>query len=434
MNATKAFLIMCCAGSLFLAQAGQVSLKQAQEVMLFKNLDMVIAHQEYCKKLYEEGEAKAVWYPSLDIIGSSAFLSEKNSISFPRALGGGKLSLGTHYRAEAGVDLSWPLTAAFVNIYNVRYRRLALTQKEAQNQGLKNQLSFRLGLLYLSWVLSYGQVEVYKTLTAQLSQQVKLSENFARSGTASASRVLEAKAGLAAGLADLIAAQNQSDSLKLELVTLIQTDDTGIVPMDYCFPADTAAGGTLDSVSLNLARPELVAIDLGLRQLSVYQDMLSGQKYPNFVAVVGYRYANPGLSMGDSVFMGFAQAGLQLRWNLFDGWKVSSQHRQAAQQMEIAGQQRRQIIDNWNNAIKNAKLQLSRCARQQEAADASLEAANALVKDAKNKLDAGVITQTDYLNALTSQARAALSVKTAQFQKNRSVLQLYFQAGKELKF
>jgi outer membrane protein TolC len=190
----------------------------------------------------------------------------------------------------------------------------------------------------------------------------------------------------------------------------------------------------LDTLSLNSGRPELAAMDLGISQLSVLQDIIRGQKYPSLVAVVGYHYANPGLKMGGTDFMGYGQAGLALTWNLFDGFKVTNQRKQTAQQAEIVKYQKQQLVDTWNNAIKNAKLQVTRSVRQIDAAQASFAAAEAVAADAKNSVAAGVITQSDYLNALTARARAALAVKQAAFMKNMALLQLYFASGMELKF
>jgi outer membrane protein TolC len=422
--------------------ASELTLKKAQELMLFRNFDLVIANQEYCKKSFEESEAKAVWYPSLDVIGNYNYLSEKNSISFPSfpagtplaGLGGQSLSLGTNYKTEAGFDVSWPLTTAFVNMYNVRYRHLAVSTKEAQNLGLKNQYSFRLGALFLQWNMSFEQADVYKTLVTQLAELSQQTENLKAGGLASLSKVLDVKARLAGAKADLVTAQNQSDSLKLELLNFIQCQDSAFAPDDYSFPIDSVALASIDTVRLNAVRPELLAMDLGIEQLSVLQSIITGQRYPNLVAVAGYRYANPGLAMGSDKFMSYGQAGLQLRWNLFDGGKVSSQHKETGQQIEIAEKQRQQLIDTWNNAIKDAKLSVVRALRQSEAAEASLAAAEALATDAKNNLAAGVATQADVLNALTGRSRAALAVKQAGFMKNLAILQLYYAAGKELKF
>jgi outer membrane protein TolC len=421
-------------------RAAELTLKKAQELMLFRNFDMVIANQEYCKESFEETEAKAVWYPSLDVIGDYNYLSEKNSIVLPSnsplaaLLGPNGVSLGTNYKTEAGFDVSWPLTTAFVNTYNVRYRHLALTAKEAQNQSLRNQLSFRLGTLFQQWNMSFQQVDVYNTLVAQLAELSNQTENLKAGGLASTSRVLDVKARLAQAKADLVTAQNQCDSLKLELFNFIQYPDSSFEPQDFSFPMDSQTLASIDTVTLNSSRPELIAMDLGIEQLSLLQSIISGQKYPNLVAVAGYRYANPGLAMGSDRFMSYGQAGLQLRWNLFDGGKVSSQHRQTGEQIDIARNQRQQLIDTWNNAVKNAKLLVVRALRQSEAANASLAAAEALANDARNNLAAGVATQSDVLNAFTARSRAALAVKQAWCMKNLAILQLFFASGKELNF
>lgn len=416
-----------------------LSLRQAQESMLNNNLDIVMAYQDYCKKSFEEAEAKAAWWPSLDMVGTYNYFSEKNSIVYPSdipipAMAGKTMTLGTNYRAEAGLDLSYPITTAFVNRYNVRYRRLALQVKDAQNAGLKNQLSLRLGAMYFLWSLSFRQVEVYQTLVEQLNQQAAQAQNQKTAGLAASSKVLDALARVASAKADLISAQNQSDSLRYELVNFTQCQDTAPAPEDYSFGMDSFSLMALDTVSLNSGRPELAAMDLGITQLLVLQDIIRGQKYPNLVAVAGARYANPGLKMGSDDFMLYGQAGAQLRWNLFDGFRVTNQRKQTAQQAEVVKFQKQQMIDTWNNAIRSAKLQVTRALRQSEAAQASLVAAEAVAVDAKNSLSAGVVTQTDYLNALTARARAALAVKQAEFAKNMAILQLYFAAGRELKF
>ncbi|HUI91170.1 MAG TPA: TolC family protein [Chitinivibrionales bacterium] len=437
----KVVIVLLCLPAIIFS----LSLRQAQESLLYNNLDIVAAYQDYCKKSFEEAEAKSGWWPSLDVVGSYDYFSERNSIKFPdnlpvppasplSALAGKSLTMGNYYRAEAGLDLSYPITSAFVNIFNVRYRHLGLQMKDAQNEGLKSQLSFKLGALYFLWSLSYGQAEVYQTLVTQLTEQAAQVKNLKTGGVASSSNVLDALARLASAKADLVTAQNQTDSLRLELVDFTQCKDSAPVPEEYSFDLDPAALMALDTVTLNDTRPELAAMDLGMNQLLALQDIIRGQKYPNLIAVAGYRYGNPGLRMGGTDFMGYAEAGLTLKWNLFDGFKVTNQRKQTAQQAEIIKYQKQQQIDAFNNAIKNAKLQITRAIRQQDAAQASLAAAEAVVTDAKNSLTAGIVTQTDYLNALTARARAALAVKQAAFMRNMAVLQLYFASGKELKF
>ncbi len=435
--------VYCCISMLCMAwTALGLSLKQAQEIMLFKNTDIVIANQEFCKKGYEETEAKAVWYPSLDVVGSYNHVTENSSttisgLPLPGLAPGSSETLpipNSMNKTELGVDLTYPLTAAFVNVYNVRYRRLALTVKEAQNQGLKNLLSFKLGAIYLQWNMSYQQTDVYKTLIKQLEEMLNQTAKLKAGGLASSAKVLDVKARLAQAQSDLVTNQNQCDSLKLELLNFIQSPDSGFLPVDYSFAIDSQSLLATDSVGLNTSRPELVSLDIGMEQLAVFQSIISGQKYPNLIALAGLRYANPGLAMGKDQYMGYGLFGLQLKWNLFDGWKVSSQHKQTSEQIDILKTQRQQLIDMWSNAIKNAKLSIKRAEQQADAANASLSASDAYATDAQNNFAAGMATQTDVLNALTAKSKSALLVKQSIFMKNMAVLQLLFASGKELKF
>ena len=40
------------------------------------------------------------------------------------------------------------------------------------------------------------------------------------------------------------------------------------------------------------------------------------------------RYGNPGLDLNGDAFMAYGLAGVQLRWNLFDGFRNRQQRRQ----------------------------------------------------------------------------------------------------------
>ena len=418
--------------------AHPLSLPQAQNTMLFKNLDLVIANQEYCKKDYELAEAKAQWYPSVDLDGGYGYQNKKSTITLPinsPFLPSGPLQMGTYDRSDLGLDISYPITAAFVNIYNVKYRTLAMQVKSAQNAALKNQLSFKLGALYFLWELSYGATEVQKTLVSQLEATVTQLKNLQAGGMASASRVLEAQARLANAKVQLCGNENQTDSLRLEVVNFIQCPDTAITPENYDINASMGPFSPIDTLTLNSYRPDLAALDLSIEQLSVFSDILSGQKYPNLVWTAGYHYGRPELNMGNNPkYMGYAMTALQFKFNLYDGDKVTSQQRQTQQQIEITQTQKQQIVSALNSAITSAKRDFYRAQRQEKAAQLSLEASHALAEDAKNSLAAGVVTSIDYLSALTEEAKARFAVQQAQLQEKMALLKVYFAAGKELKY
>ena len=222
--------------------------------------------------------------------------------------------------------------------------------------------------------------------------------------------------------------------MRIELVNFIQCPDTVVAPEPYVFHTDSSSTPSVDTISLNTGRPELTAMDMSISQLEIFNDILQGQKYPNLVFDVGYRYGKPGLSLNGTDFMGYGVASAQLKFNIFDGNKVSSQQHQNQAQIQIAQSQKQQLINNFNSSIKTTKLQLIWAKKQEKAAQVSLAAARAFAEDSKNSLALGTATSLDYLEAVNNEAVAELAVKHARFMQNIAMLKLYYVAGKELNF
>ena len=132
--------------------------------------------------------------------------------------------------------------------------------------------------------------------------------------------------------------------------------------------------------------------------------------------------------------MAYGIASAQLKFNIFDGNRVSSQQHQNQTQIEIAQAQKQQLINNFNSSLKTTKLQLAWAKKQEQAALVSLDAAFAFSEDSKNSLSLGTTTSLDYLDAVNNEAAAKLAVKQARLMQNIALLKLYYVAGKELKF
>ena len=336
----------------FFLQANALTLQQAQNMLFARNLDIVISNQEYCKKYYELSEAKSLWYPSLDASASYTGFTEKNSITMSLPTGQSLKQSIASDRGELGVDFSYPVTAAFVNMYNIKYRDLAIKVKFAQNAALKNQLSFKLGTLFFQWDFSFSQTEVQKLLVSQYEAAVAQLKTLESGGITAHSKVLQAQARLENARVQLSASENSSDSMRLELTNFIQSPDSALLPEAYSFALAASSALSIDTVSLNTGRPELMAMDLSISQLSAFNDILLGQKYPNLVFDVGYRYGKPGLNLTGTDFMGYGVASAQLKFNIFDGFKVSSQQHQYQTQKEIVQFQKQQLENTYNSSLK----------------------------------------------------------------------------------
>ena len=81
-----------------------------------------------------------------------------------------------------------------------------------------------------------------------------------------------------------------------------------------------------------------------------------------------------------------------------------------------------------------ARLRLLQAQEQHEAALLSLTASEALVKDLKDALDAGMATSLEYLNALSGQASARFLADQSIFLMKAAALSLEYAAGIEIVF
>jgi outer membrane protein TolC len=413
-------------------------LAQAQSTMLRNNLDIAIADQQIEKKQLEMRETKSGWFPSLDAVASYNQLTDKTSNTMkisPLSAGPSTFVIPySDHKAELGADISYPLTAAFVNIYQVHYKNLIYKAAQIQKQSLVSMLSYKLAATYLLWSFSYGQADVQKALMTQLEQSVDQMKNRYAKGLSASSSVYDAQARFDAATVDLISFQNKTDSLKLELMNILQSNDSTMTPENFSFKLDSLGIAALDTLSLDTTRSELFTSDVIRNQLQLFDKILFAQRYPNIVAVAGYRYGQPGLQMGKNDFMSYGQVGIQCKLNLFDGFRVSSQQAQNKMQMAMTQTQKLQQKNTWQMQLENAKLQLKHTQMQKRATLTSKKAADAFLADAKNNLAAGTITSSEYLNAQVAQAKADLAIKQAEFMESMGVLQVYYAAGKELIF
>jgi outer membrane protein TolC len=412
--------------------SGALTLHDAQQLLLHNNLELKAAATEQEKNTAVTAESKALWYPTFDLVGSYSYLTEKSKTEFGRL----SFTMPSNDKVEAGFDLTYPVTAALVNINGVKFRHQGERVKDQQNRAIGNQLSFKLGMLYVAWAFSRRQLDIQDTLIGQLDTYLKQVEEQKSAGIVVNARVLDARARLALARVDKLSNQTLFDSLKQEIVSLTDCP-FDIEPQALDLGLDSSGWQNQDSVTLDSKRPEFAAFDEAIVQQNVLDLVASGQKYPNLVLLGGWRVASPGLVIGDTTWtnwMNYGILGAQLRWNLFDGRKVHSQRVQARKQGLVFSANRDNLAKQFEKSMSTAKMQIKKALALESAAREAQAAGDALVIDLKNSLDAGVVTSADYLNAAAQRAKAALAVEAAEFQKKSALLQLWFAAGKDLRF
>lgn len=427
-----------CAAALA-APAFALTLHEAQESLFRSNPDLAIQQLEVERAQVQVREAKAAWSPSLDAVGNYAYTTERSHLQldlpFPPP-GGTHIDrpLGDNDKAEVGVDASWALFTGFARGRNVESRKAGLRAREAQWRGARNLMSLRLAALYHAWQLAGSQAAFQEKLLVHARELERQLGDFVKAGTAVRSRALGAQAKAKAVEVDLLAAQNTRDSLAYEVIALLGADGTNESPT---LVADTSLPAEPDwnIPGSQGARPDAEALEEGANQARLAAKALAGQRLPQVYGMAGLRYANPGVNLaGEDEFMGYGIAGLQLKWNLWDGARNRSQRGQLDVQARVLAEQKRKLEGDWRKSMSTARLQYARWAAQYSAAQASREAAQAASADLKKQLDAGVATAADWLEARNSEARAELAMEQARTMQRLARLQWEYAAGKEMKF
>ncbi len=425
----------------FYQNSNAINLHQAQEILLSENPDLTILKLEVEKANSQIEETRASFYPSIDAVSNYSYTSEtpklRLDLPFP-APGGTHIDreLGDHDKMEFGIDATYPIFTGFSRGQNIKAKNAGLAMKTAQWQGAKNQMSLKLGSLYYAWQLASAQAKFQEKVLSYSQDLEKQMQSFVRAGTAVRSRALAAEAKAKATEVELLAAQNTRDSLALEVVEFLGAKDLTTNPSLELSEDTTLAPqpdwNTINSVQKN--RPETEVFIQGMEQMEHSIQAMKGQKYPQLYGIAGLRYANPGLDLSGDSFMTYGLVGLQLKWNLFDGFKNSSQRKQLEYTAQELAEQKRKLIQDFYKTSISAKLQYTRWAAQYEAAMASRNAAEAAAKDLKHQFEVGVATGLEWLDARNNQAKAELSMEQARTMQRIALMQWDYANGKELRF
>ena len=408
------------------------SLRDAQQLLLENNHTIRGAELELEKAEAAVKESKAAWLPSVDANASTIVNSQMNRIDLSLPIGDFEQEFGTYDRTEFGIDISYPFFTGFARKYGIVEKREEVRFREAMLEGAKNRLFLQLGILYLRWYLSFREADLYEILCTQLSVRSRQIEEQYEAGVVLHSRLLEVQARKRMADADLVASLQKTDSLRYELLSFVGGSGDSLVPdtsataFDFSLPPEA---GEIDTT-----RPELIGFSKSRLRIDYLRRVLKSSRMPVVAGMAGVRYARPGLAMGDDSFMGYGLVGVKLSWKLFDGFKYRARDEQLRLQSDLIAEEREASYENFEKmhilAVKRVKDLDTRLAAVREAQNA----AEALAEDLEQGVDAGVVTQADYLNALAAVTQSRLAVERVVISGKMAVLQALYAAGTALTY
>ena len=406
------------------------TLRAAQEKMLQGNPDLRIQKGELQKNEAQLGEARSAYWPSLDLSGSYQAFTEKNRINLalPAPLPSVDKPLGDYDREEYGIDLTYPLFLGGKSRQQVEARRASLEAQIERLHALQNQMSLRLALQFFAWNMAEVSRQTQETIVGYHREYLSHMSALVKAGTALASRESSAKARLMGAEVDLSAATDTRDSIgrAAALMLGLSPDEPFAFSVDY---------GAIDSGKApSQTRPELAMLEKTSVSLTHQEKALSSENFPTLVGLVGYRVANPGLNLGSNDYMNYGLLGIQLRWNLFDGFRNQSQRAETrAEREEIQVEQERQNAF-YREARLSAEKWMARLKQAEEAAKASLDATHLALTETQTRRDHGAATDAELLDARILETKNSLQLSQIKLQQQVAQWQWRFARGEDLKF
>lgn len=425
--------------------AGALTLGEAQALLFRDNPDLAVMRLEAEQAASRAVEAKGTWFPSVDALGNYNFNTETTRLvlDVPTPAGVSRINrvLTDHDQAELGLDASVPLFTGFSRGYEIESRLALARSRESDALAAQNRLSLRLAMLFSGWQLAEAQARYESRVVAYSRQLERQLEDFVKAGTAARSRALAGQARTRSAEVERIAAENARDSLALEVLNFLgRGEGDGLGPGSLVADTSPAPAPPWDSAARDGEeggggiRPEERAFEEGILGARLGSRAVAGRRLPQVSGRLGMRFANPGLDVAKDAFMTYGLAGLQLRWNLFDGFRNREQQRQMELQVRQIAEQRRKQRNEWDKARRSARLQYARWTAQWEAAQASREAAHAAASDLRRQFELGLATEVDLMEALNNEARSELVMEQARTLRKLAVLQWEYAAGKEMRF
>ncbi|MBN1601805.1 MAG: TolC family protein [Chitinispirillaceae bacterium] len=407
-----------------------VSLHDAQRLMFENNSDLKAAELEINKMQQILKETKSSLFPSLDLSAGISYQTEKGEVTIDIPPIRTTVETSRNDRIETGIDCSYLIFTGFSRANAIKGVRAAIIQKEASLRSGRNSASFSLAFMYCHMTYFTRKLLTIKNHITTLEKYYLHVRGMWGSGLITKTKVLEVESKLKNTEVDLAETFQSVDSLRREIINLIGIDDSLCMPEENVSYFDTVS---LPSV-IDTLRSELQSLNASKQQLISSQKVIGAKRLPVVAATAGYRYGRPGLSGNSDEFMGYFIAGVQVKFNLFDGFKTISQLHQIIISQKILETNREASIDTWENALLTSKRQRMFLDKKIEAAGFSIEAASALVQSSKEQYEAGQLTQIEYLNAMDNDALARLRLEQVRNERRLIILKGLYLSGIDLKF
>lgn len=398
---------VCLATAAAVAQPKKLTLEQARQIALERNLSVAQAQNNVEAAQAGVMAATGSYLPTLSASGGWT----RNQTEGPVTLGGVVIpnTKTVFNNFNTSLNLNYTIFNGFAREGN--YTRSSANAIATEHMAMRTRQSivFQVERAYLNVLRNEQLVKVSEENLKRDQRQLERITESNRVGALSRADVYRQQSQVAADELSLINAQNNYNKAKADLLSLI-----GLDVNDEYEIADPTIAPDLTQEELESSMTQYANVqELARRALEHRPDYQSAVEavrsaegsvsaarsgyFPSVSAFAGYGFSNRELSrLTDNKSLNW---GLNLRWTLFDGFSTNEALQSAYVQKKNAELALEQTERNINVEVKKALLDLEAARKAYEASQKGLLSAIEDRKIAEERYNLGAGTLLDLLTA-----------------------------------
>ena len=401
------------------AQAESFSLEKAVEMALANNKEILISKERAREAEQGVKEARAGYWPVLDLSGTYTRLGRAPSMNIP---GMGTIEVGKRNNYLSKLSLTQPLYTSGRLSYANKQADFGYQKAQEDLRNVQNRITFQVKKTFYAVLLAQENVKVTEAALDQSERHLAVVEGFFKVGVVSRFDLLRTRVEVANLKPDLIQARNDLRLSQESLANLLSLPSASLnlegglsfepVRITLEETVDKALKERSDRKSLKLQK-EILEVALQLAEV---------QNKPTLVLLGNYQYQNP--SHGKDEWGEEWNLNLVLSIPFLDGWANRARVAQRRSQVKQIDLSLRQLEAGIDLEVKKALWDLEASEERIYAQEKNIEQAEEALSIAEVRYKSGTITNLEVLDAQLALTRVRLGYLKALYDHNVAVAEL----------
>jgi len=400
-------------------RADSLTLEEAIRVALANNREILVAKEKIEEAKQRIKEAKAGYFPTIDLSGTYTHLNEAPSMGIP---GYGSVEMGQADNYLSKLSINQPLYTSGRLSYANKQTDLGYQRAQEDLNNVQNNITFQVKKAFYAVLLAQENVEVTEKALDQANRHLDVVEDFFKVGVVSRFDLLRTRVEVANLKPDLIQARNDLRLSQESLANLLSLSSAsleleGELSLE---PRRITLEEVIDKALKE--RSDLKSLKLQKEMSEVALKLAGVQNKPTLALVGNYQYQNP--SQGKDEWGEEWNLNLVLSIPLFDGWANRARVAQRRSQIKQIDLSLRGLEAGIDLEVKKAFWDLEASEGRIYAQEKNIEQAEEALSIAEVRYQSGAITNLEVLDAQLALTRVRLGYLKALYDHNVAIAEL----------